>query len=380
MVVPSLRHHLQRYHEADHAGREGRIQLAVLVLLLVGVHDLAQYVPQCGHSHADPDGEGVEASGECVVTLARLHRRLVQIEHYGDTGHEEQEEHHPELLDAPAVGKCLPQQAYQTQQQWKHVVDVVSLVVLAQVVGKQVLVAETVVVPCGDSRDPVAGVKLTLLVEHVVLTAGEVPHKVTPVHVVQLVVQEIFEVLLIGRAVCHAAGILHESGDGVDVRLALIVRLGYQLARLAVDGVQFLEVRRRGVECHPVGIVGTVHTAVDAREQHVELRVHLVFPLVVALHVIVAATLCQGLVVGLFAGVEESFRRLGHGVLYALGVHRLPFLHNLAEVVHIDEQRLAVLVVLQRIDVRAGSLAHGARVERFAVEQRVLAVLLTVQV
>ena len=55
---------------------------------------------QSCHTHTNPDGEGVERTGVGVVAFARLARSLVQVEHDGNTGHEEEEEDHPELLDA----------------------------------------------------------------------------------------------------------------------------------------------------------------------------------------------------------------------------------------------------------------------------------------
>ena len=69
------------------------------------------------HTDADPDGEGIERSGEGVVALAGLAGGLVEVEHDGDAGHEEEEEDYPELLYAAfgvvaVVVKSLVEQAY----------------------------------------------------------------------------------------------------------------------------------------------------------------------------------------------------------------------------------------------------------------------------
>ena len=153
MVIPGLRHHLQRHCYAYGHGDAGGRQLQAFAQLVfafplggegfltgcrfffaaefadcgcgrsLGVfgsghtreHRL-QEGGDGGYAHAHPDGESVERPGEGVVTLARLARCLVEVEHDGYTGHEEQEEYHPELLDAAlgcvAVGlERLPQQA-----------------------------------------------------------------------------------------------------------------------------------------------------------------------------------------------------------------------------------------------------------------------------
>ena len=118
-------------------------------------HPLAQQLDEAGDTHADPDGKGVERTGVGVVALTRLAGRLVQVEHDGDTRHEEQEEHDPELLDALLSAVGLPQQADDAKQQRQTVEHVVPLVFL-QVGGDQRLVAYEQVVDEVDARDPVA--------------------------------------------------------------------------------------------------------------------------------------------------------------------------------------------------------------------------------
>ena len=127
--------------------------LCGFLLALEGPHGDA---PQCGNTHADPDTEGIERTSVGIVTFTRLIRCLVQIEHDGDTRHEEQEEHHPELLDATTSTVGLPQQTDETHEQRQHVEHVVTLVTLAQVVGQQALVAQARVIDERISRNPVA--------------------------------------------------------------------------------------------------------------------------------------------------------------------------------------------------------------------------------
>ena len=66
--------------------------------------------------------------------------------------------------------------------------------VLLQVIWKQILVTQTGVIDEGDTREPVAVFHLSVTLD-VVLTAGEVPHEVAPVHEVTLVGEEETDVL-----------------------------------------------------------------------------------------------------------------------------------------------------------------------------------------
>ncbi len=164
MVVPCLAHHLHRYHHAyhkrhycSHSRRLGqpcrlvydnrRLQLLFrsinLALPSLGIHQIKQASPKRGDTHAYPYGIGIERACECVVALSRLVRRLVKIKHNGYAGHEEEEEYNPELLYAAFPCKRLPDKAYYAKNKREHEIDVMSLVPLAQIIRKQVLVAET---------------------------------------------------------------------------------------------------------------------------------------------------------------------------------------------------------------------------------------------
>ena len=78
---------------------------------------MLQQADNACHTHTNPDGKSVERTSIRIVTLTRLTRRLVQVEHDGYTGHEEEKEHHPELLDTFLTAVGLPQQADDAEQQ-----------------------------------------------------------------------------------------------------------------------------------------------------------------------------------------------------------------------------------------------------------------------
>ena len=104
MVVPVLRTHLDRYkqreqrcHRARRYGRQLRI--------------LTQAFRQGRHAETYPDTEGIERAGIRVVALTGLIGGLVQVEHDGDSRHEEQEEGDPESLHTLMPSVTLIEQA-----------------------------------------------------------------------------------------------------------------------------------------------------------------------------------------------------------------------------------------------------------------------------
>ena len=96
MIVPSLRSHLDRYEQTGDTYHCGYGQILLLELAVQPVDD-------GGYAHAAPDGEGIERACIGIIALTGLHRRLVQIDHDGETRHEEKEEDYPELADADGV-------------------------------------------------------------------------------------------------------------------------------------------------------------------------------------------------------------------------------------------------------------------------------------
>ena len=105
MVVPGLAHHLQghcqTYSHSEGCGGDVDAFGAYRVALLVfAAQEVAQHHAYGGHAEAYPHGEGVERAGEGVVALTGLAGCLVEVQHNRYTRHEEEEEHHPELLYA----------------------------------------------------------------------------------------------------------------------------------------------------------------------------------------------------------------------------------------------------------------------------------------
>ncbi len=234
MVVPCLRHHLQRHQQTDsrsHHSRSHGARTELSGLFLGGVYarltvagglcrtmlaaqSKHDQTPQAYHSHSHPDREGIERTGKGIVAFAGLSGSLIEIKHDGDTCHEEEEEHHPELLDASLRHESLPAYADDAEQQREHIENVVTLVFAALVGRKQTLVAETRIVDKGYSRYPVAAVHLAVAL-YVVLSSGKVPHEVAPVHVIELIYEE--EVEIFGHRGLELHGLLHGIALLVDI-------------------------------------------------------------------------------------------------------------------------------------------------------------------
>ena len=184
VVVPGLSCHLDGYKHTQTA--EACTQVLV-------AQNTAQRLGHSGHAHTTPNGKGIERTGISIVAFAGLHGSLVQINDNGQTGHKEQEEHHPELLFALAtillgVAEKLPEKADESQNQGQAIEDIASLV-LAQFGGKLALVAQTKVIKEGDTGNPVAMFPFAMSL-NVILTAGKIPHKIAPVHEIDLIAQE----------------------------------------------------------------------------------------------------------------------------------------------------------------------------------------------
>jgi hypothetical protein len=113
---------------------------------------------------------------------------LIQINHNRYTGHEEQEECHPKTFDTFLTGKCLIEQPDQTQQKGQHIKDVTPCIIL-QIVGQIGLVSRNMLVDKIEATDPISVLHLSMPL-YIVLPSGEVPHEITPIHVVQLIIKE----------------------------------------------------------------------------------------------------------------------------------------------------------------------------------------------
>ena len=158
MVIPCLTHHLHGHRCTENTRRGGTIYRCRSAFTTAG--NKPDDIPQTDNSHTYPYSIGIERTRKCVITLSRLTGWLVKIEHNRDSGHEKQEEHNPELLYASLTCECLPQKTDKTQYKRKHVIDIVSGVILSEIIGKKRLVSETCIVDYWDSGNPVAGIKL----------------------------------------------------------------------------------------------------------------------------------------------------------------------------------------------------------------------------
>ncbi len=189
MVVPCLTRHLYGHDQAQqrHNGCHG--SAAELVFL--------KNVDDCRHSDSAPYSERIERACVSIVAFTRLHRCLVKIEDNSKSGHEEQEEHHPELPYAPLASVSLPEKAYESEQQ-RHAIEHVVSFVGFQFVRKLALVAEPPVVEERYTGNPVAVFQLSVAL-YVVLPSCEVPHEVTPIHEVTLVRKEEADVFCLCR-------------------------------------------------------------------------------------------------------------------------------------------------------------------------------------
>ena len=225
MVVPSLTGHLDRHEQAKqgcHRAGNYRIQLAITLQSLCQGRD----------TKPDPDTEGIERTCIRIVSFTRLVGCLVQIEHNGQACHKEQEECNPETLDTLLSGISLEQQAQNTQQQGQHIIDVMSFII-DNIVRHILLRADQYLVDKRNTGDPVTVQHFAISLD-IVLTAGEVPHEVAPVHKVQLVGEEITQVFR-KRRFHHA---LDLAAIVVLHRLAFHLRpflIGLDMARITAE-------------------------------------------------------------------------------------------------------------------------------------------------
>ena len=232
MIIPGLTDHLCGYRQTKYdscAGGDRRFARAS--------HDFHDQLPEGHYSHADPDRKRIERSGKRVVALTRLHRRLIQIKHNRYACHEEEEENHPELFHSAFACECLPYESEKAKDQRQHVEHVMSRIILAEIVGEQRLVAETCVVDKRNSRDPVAGIEFTLLVEHIILSSGEIPHEISHIHVDKLIIEEVCQILREGRTIAYLLRIVHYACSLIEIGLARQIKFRNLLAADLIDRV-----------------------------------------------------------------------------------------------------------------------------------------------
>ena len=131
------------------------------------------------------------------MNITGLHGHLVQIEHDGYSGHEEQEEYHPELAHSGVAFPALPEDSKDTKDEGKCEEHIASLVLFEEL-GQSLLVAHQQIVDKADTCNPVASVEVAMSLK-VVLATHEIPEEIAPIHVVQLVVQEETEIVPLCR-------------------------------------------------------------------------------------------------------------------------------------------------------------------------------------
>ena len=258
MVVPVLGGQDGRNPHAEERGR-GRDDP------VVAPEEPCQQVAQGQHAQADPDREGVERTGVDVVALARLGGRRVEVDHQRDTRHHEEPHDDREVA---RVAVELVEQADQTQQEGEEIVGVAAAV-LRHLARQAVLRSDVHPVDPADAREPVAVDDQLARGLDVALAAHEVPHEVAPVHVVELVGEEILHVL-------------GERGFDDDLLFVAVV-IGLALAeehrlllhdapRLVADQLAVLVARR--LRAGAVGRPGLVLPFALARVPHAREEVH----------------------------------------------------------------------------------------------------------
>ena len=206
------------------------------------------YIIYCHYAKTNPYSESVERTSVGVVTLTRLARILVQINHNGDTCKYEQRHHNPEIL---LITVEVEAKTEQTKQQRQEVIFIGSRIV--GVFRRQVVLrAKPRLVNKLDAANPVAA-HVVAVALNIVLAADKVPHKVAPVHKAALIADE-------------EGQILAKSRLNHCLRLALVV-FHLNLAPLDVS---------------PVFVVGNMFltAAVHAREEGAHLLIIIVFNLI----------------------------------------------------------------------------------------------------
>ena len=289
------------------------------------------------HAEANPDGKGVERACVGIVALAGLLGRLVEVEDDGQARHEEEEEHHPELLHTFLSAEGLPEEADKAEQERQAVEDVAALVFL-QRIGHEVLVAIEGVVDEGEACDGIAMLEFAVALQ-VVLSAGEVPQEVTPVHEVHLIGQEEAEVSPLRRKYAVDSFL---GRARIAIAIAFDVHRIVRLAEGSEESVLLVGVF--GVNAQPSVVGRSVCAGVHSREEHL--------------------------------GARGVFIADGFFVLVVAIAFKFVFGHVALHAVALDGDELLVNVVALACKTADGRLAQVG----FAVEQRTLAVLLAVEV
>ena len=129
VVIPCLRSHLGRHQQTCYSSCNGSKLFPVFKKSL---HQGCN----CPCSQTYPYGKGIEGACIGIVALTRLERCLVEIEHDGQSSHEEQQHDNEQLLPAlmsipaytPTRSAPLPQHTQQAKQQRHSIKDIMPFV------------------------------------------------------------------------------------------------------------------------------------------------------------------------------------------------------------------------------------------------------------
>ena len=184
VIVPVLGRENARYDHADDRSGYGSHE----ALASGGPDD---QVAHGEYAQADPDAEGVERTRINIVAFARFVGRGVEVNHQRDAHHHEEPHDDREVA---RIAVELIDQADKTQQEGEEIVGVAPLVI-RYFVRQVVLRPEVKLVDPLDAREPVAVGDDRVGRLDVALAPHEIPKEIAPVHVVELVGEEIVEVL-----------------------------------------------------------------------------------------------------------------------------------------------------------------------------------------
>ena len=204
MVIPVLPCHLYRDKEehqrghASHRRRDGERSFVIGGLLRWNLREIAAHGrSDRSDTEAHPDSEGVERSHISIITLTRLSGILIEVQDDGNTRHKEEHKRHPEALYPTATTPDLEEEPDETKDQRQRIVDVVPLII-GHIHGVRIAIPVEETIDEGDTRSSPTTQKASIPLQ-VILTPGEVPHKVAPVHIRQLIVEEVRQVIPEGR-------------------------------------------------------------------------------------------------------------------------------------------------------------------------------------
>ena len=147
-----------------------------------------------------------------------------------------------------------------------------------------------------------------------------------------------------------------------------------------IDSIEFLEVGRNGVEGHPRIVIVAVHLAIYSGEEHIEFRIESEVGLIVAEHIIVATAGCECLISLFLTLGEESIFRNRDSTLHTLGIDGSSLIDYALILRVVDNQGIHVGAHHHSVLEFADELLLLAGIEGFAIEQRCVAILLTVEI